>query len=207
MTTRDPIIDDYIANAAPSFRPILEHIRIAFHAGYAEIEENIKWGLPSFEANGIVGGMAAFKRHATYGFWRSDEIDDPAGILTRDISASFMAQRFTDIDQLPSIEVLADYVKRAVDLNLSGKPKSRSLRRDKKKLELIVPEDLRDLLMRHSNAKKVFDDFAPGHRRDYVEWITGAKREDTRQRRLATTLAQLLEGKTRNWKYEKKKMP
>ncbi|MBI5442956.1 MAG: YdeI/OmpD-associated family protein [Deltaproteobacteria bacterium] len=44
---------------------------------------------------------------------------------------------------------------------------------------------------------------SPSHRKEYVEWITKAKRDETRRRRLATALEWRAEGKARNWKYEK----
>jgi hypothetical protein len=118
-STRNPKIDSYISNAQPFAKPILEHIRDAFHLGCPEIEENIKWGAPSFELNGIVGGMAAFKKHATYGLWRSAEIHDPNKILKQKGVASSMAEKFTDVSQLPSLEILANYVQRAAALNIS----------------------------------------------------------------------------------------
>ena len=134
MTTHgNPEVDAYIASAAPFARPILTHVRAAFHQGCPDIEELIKWGAPSFEKNGIVGGMAAFKNHATYGFWRSAELDDPENILTQQGVASFMAEKFTDISQLPAKNVLASYVKRAANLNASGKPKPVNPRLNRKK--------------------------------------------------------------------------
>ncbi len=58
---RVPDIDTYIADAPAFARPILTKIRAAFHAGCPELEERIKWGVPSFEYKGILGGMAAFR--------------------------------------------------------------------------------------------------------------------------------------------------
>ena len=198
-------VDEYIENAAPFARPILEHVRSAFHDGCPEIEERIKWGAPSFELNGIVGGMAAFKKHATFGFWRSGELDDPHQILSQQSVASFMAEKFTNVSELPTNEILVDYVRRAAELNKSGKPKPTNPRLNKKKQELPVPDDLATLLGENPGAAQNFESFTTNQRREYIEWITGAKRTETRDRRLATAVAQLLEGKTMNWKYEGKK--
>jgi uncharacterized protein YdeI (YjbR/CyaY-like superfamily) len=40
--------------------------------------------------------------------------------------------------------------------------------------------------------------------REYIEWLTEAKSEETRQKRLETAIAWISEGKPRNWKYQKK---
>ncbi|NUN49016.1 MAG: YdeI/OmpD-associated family protein [Candidatus Brocadiae bacterium] len=192
-------VDAYIAGAAPFARPILTKIREAFHRGCPGIEERIKWGVPSFEKRGLVGGMAAFKAHATFGFWRGGELEDPAGILKGRDRASFMAVRVEDIAQLPPVRVLAEYVRRAAALNDLPKPPAPP---KKKKPELRVPPDLAKALKGNARARAAFEGFPPSHRREYIEWITEAKRPETRSRRLATTLEWLAQGKSRNWKYE-----
>lgn len=193
-------VDAYIAKAAPFARPILERVRAAFHAGCPDIEERIKWGVPSFEKHGMVGGIAAFKAHASFGFWRGVELDDPHGILRAKDTASFMAEKLTDVAQLPPEKILADYVRRAVALNLAGPSK-----REKKPTRPPpkVPADLAKALKMDAKARATFTGFPPSHQREYVEWLTEAKRPETRAKRLATTLEWLAQGKSRNWKYEK----
>ena len=118
---------------------------------------------------------------------------------------SSATEKFTDVSQLPDHEILVDYARRAAELNKSGKPRTAKPRLNKKKPELPVPDDLVALLDEHPEAAETFQRFATSHRREYIEWITEARRAETRDRRLATTITQLLEGKTANWKYEKKK--
>ncbi len=192
----------YIARAAPFARPILERIRKAVHRGCPDIEERIKWGLPSFEKAGMVCGMAAFKGHATFGFWRGAELPDPEGILKGRGTASFMAEKLTDVSQLPPDEVLADYVRRAAALNLSGPRKAGP--RKPPKLPPKTPPDLAAALRKAAKARATFESFPPSHKREYVEWIVEAKRPETRAQRVATTIGWLATGKSRNWKYERK---
>ena len=64
-----------------------------------------------------------------------------------------------------------------------------------------MPDDLAAVLKKNAKARKTFEDFSPSHRREYIEWITEAKREETRKQRLATAVKWLTEGKARNWKY------
>ena len=87
-------------------------------------------------------------------------------------------------------------------LNEAGTP-GPGVRRAKPRGEVKVPEDLAAALKKDGKALTTFEGFAPGQRREYVEWITEAKRPETRAKRLATTLEWLAEGKKRNWKYEK----
>ena len=201
MPTIDPRVDAYIARAQPFARPILERVRAAFHRGCPDIVETIKWGVPSFEKHGMVGGMAAFKAHATFGFWRGAELADPAGILRGKGRASFMDERLTDLAQVPPVAVLAKYVAAAAALNAAGTPRPKA-KRGKAKPAPKTPPDLAAALKKHAKARATFEAFPPSHKREYVEWITEAKQPETRARRLATTLEWLGQGKSRNWKYE-----
>jgi uncharacterized protein YdeI (YjbR/CyaY-like superfamily) len=199
---RNPAVDAYVA-AAPAFaRPILRRIRAAFHAGCPEIEERIKWGMPSFEYQGLLGGMAAFQRHVALGFWKSQRMEDFQKIFGRPGAASLMRARIESLQDLPPRKVLVALVREAKRLNAEGvrEPKPARPRRS---LRVTVPADLQAALARNAKARANFAALPPSHRREYVEWITEAKRPETRARRLATTLAWLAEGKRHNWKYER----
>lgn len=197
-------VDAYIAKSAPFARPILERLRKAVHLGCPDIEERIKWGMPSFEKEGLVCGMAAFKAHATFGFWKGEHLEDPHGILRGKGTASFMAEKLVDVSQLPADRILADYVRRAVELNrkiAAGEGPKKAPR--KKKPEAKVPPVLAAALKKNARARAVFEGFPPSHRREYIEWIVEAKRDETRDQRVATTIQWLAQGKSRNWKYER----
>jgi uncharacterized protein YdeI (YjbR/CyaY-like superfamily) len=70
--------------------------------------------------------------------------------------------------------------------------------------DLQVPPSLAGALKRNAKARATWEKFSPSHRREYIAWLTEAKREETRERRLETALEWLAEGKSRNWKYERK---
>ena len=109
--------------------------------------------------------------------------------------------RITSLDDLPSDKKMLGYIKKAAALNESDAPaRPRSARRSAAPLE--VPADLAAALKKNKAAAASFEKFSPSHRREYIEWITEAKRDETRLKRLATTLEWLAEGKSRNWKYE-----
>ncbi len=190
-------VDAYIAKAAPFAQPILRHVRAAIRAGCPSIEERIKWGVPAFVNKGIVAGMAAFKAHATFGFWRWKELADPKGLFKR--RDGMMGTRYTDVKDLPAKAVIAEYAKRALELDESG-VKVKKVR--VKRPEAKVPADLAAALKKNAKARAAFEGFPPSHRREYIEWIEEAKRPETRAKRLAETMKLLARGKSRNWKYE-----
>ncbi len=202
MRNSSPEIDAYIEDAPEFARPILERIRAAFHAGCPEIEERLKWGAPSFEYKGLLGGMVAFKRHVAFGFWKSRLIVDFEKTFGREPGASSMRARVESVGELPTKRVLVAFVREAKRLNDEG-VKDPKLSRPKKRPRVVMPADLKAALAENARARATFAAFSDSHRREYVEWITEAKRQETRDRRLATALLWLAEGKARNWKYEK----
>ncbi|HEX5830371.1 MAG TPA: YdeI/OmpD-associated family protein [Gemmatimonadaceae bacterium] len=196
MGTRDPRIDAYIANSADFARPILEHLRAVVHAACPDVEETMKWGFPHFVHHGLLCNMASFKAHCVFGFWKASLILDDDG---RGGEAMGQFGRITSMADLPPKQVLAAYVKKAAALNERGVKKP--ARSPRSATELLVPDDLMAALRGNRKALATFEGFSPSNRREYVEWIVDAKTESTRQRRLATALEWMAEGKPRNWKY------
>ena len=204
MATTDPRIDAYIQKSAEFARPILEHIRKLVHKAYPEVEETMKWSMPFFLNNGsIICNMAAFKEHCAFGFWNAPLLKDPEGILhVKEKNAMGHLDRITSKKDLPSDKVLIAYIREAAALNEAGVKKPVLKKAPKK--ELPVPAELTAALKKNKKAQAAFEGFSPSHRREYIEWITEAKTDATREKRLATTVEWLAEGKSRMWKYEKK---
>jgi uncharacterized protein YdeI (YjbR/CyaY-like superfamily) len=200
-TSRDPRIDAFIAKSAPFARPILSHLRELVHRACPPAEETLKWGMPAYTHQGILCITGAFKAHCTFIFWHGEM----KKILARDGAGSSDAMgvlgRITTIADLPKDAAMLRYLKEAVRLNESGVPTR--ARFAKTKPPTAVPADLKAALKKNPKAAATFEKLSPSHRREYVEWITEAKRDETRQKRLATTLEWLTAGKPRNWKYEK----
>lgn len=196
----DPRVDAYIARSAAFAQPLLAYLRDTVHASCPDVEETLKWGMPSFTYKGrILCGMAAFKEHVSLGFWQGRQI-----VAAENRSDDAMGQfgRITRRAELPGKREMAGYVKQAmarVESGATQPPKKKPA----PKAEPPVPDDLAAALRRNAKARATFEGFAPGYRRDYIEWIVEAKREDTRQRRVAQAVEWLVEGKSRNWKYMK----
>lgn len=193
---RDPRIDDYIERAQPFAQPILRHIRDRVHAVVPDADETVKWGMPSFTlGKSPLLIMAAFKAHATLSFWRGSEIADGSS------KPGAMGQfgRITAVSDLPSD--LDTRITEAARLAREVPP-ARKAKTASKPDEPMHPH-FAEALARSAEASAFFDRSSPGCRREYLEWINQAKRDDTRARRIETAVAQLAEGKKLHWKYEK----
>ncbi len=196
---RDPRIDDYIARQADFARPILEHLRAAVHAACAEAGETLKWSMPTFTYNGrILANMAAFKAHATFGFWRAKEVVGETG-AEREAMGQF--GRLTSVDDLPPDDVLRSLIRKPAAVADSGVKPKRAAKPSKPEAE--TPGDLSAALDGNPAARATFDGFSPGARRDYVDWVVEAKRPETRTSRIAQAVEWMADGKKRHWKYEK----
>jgi hypothetical protein len=199
MPNKDPRIDAYIEKSADFAKPIMTHLRRLIHKASPKITENIKWSMPAFEYKGLVCGFAAFKQHCTFGFWKQSLLEKGAFSSEKTAMGSF--GRITSKKDLPPDDVIIKLVQQAVELNEKG-IKVEKKKPSAAKKELVVPEYLTAALKKNKAAQKTFEAFPYSCKKEYVEWITEAKTEPTREKRLATTIEWLSEGKRRNWKYE-----
>jgi len=199
MPTVDPRIDAYIEKSADFAKPILTHIRKLVHKACPDIQETMKWSMPHFDHKGTVCNMGSFKEHCALGFWKQSLLEQDAFPAEKTAMGSF--GRIASIKDLPSDKVMIGLIRQAVELNEKGikvakKPAAA-------KTELVVPDDLIQALSKNKVAKTAFEKFSYSHKKEYVQWIEEAKTEPTRNKRLATTVEWLTEGKSKNWKYEK----
>ena len=193
----EPRFDTYIESKAEFAKPILNYVREVVHAACPDCEEAMKWSSPSFMYKGkILASMAAFKAHAAFGFWQGGQVTDAGD---KQMSAMGQYGRLTSLDDLPPRAELEALVKKAMTLIDEG---VKTVRTKHEKAPFTVPQDMRAALDANPAAAAAFDGFPPSAQRDYVEWVTGAKRDETRVSRLVQSVEWLAEGKRRNWKYE-----
>src|SRR5262245_559350 len=198
MGKKDARFDAYIKKAAPFAQPILTKLRSQIHAACPDVVETVKWGHPSFEYKGILCGMAAFKQHAAFGFWKHDLVVGKDA-KSREAMGSF--GRITSLADLPPASRFASLVKKAMELNDAGVKVVRDKTRKKKPISMH-PEFAK-ALARNAKARANFGGFSPSGQRDYMEWIGDAKQDATRERRITTAVDWIAQGKSRNWKYER----
>ena len=193
----DPRIDAYVAKANPFAHPILNHVRERVWATVPDVEETLKWGAPAFLLDGkILLIMAAFKAHAALNFWRGKELRGD------DAEDDGMGQfgKLASVDDLPPDAELDALIRQAAELARSTpaprKPKHAP------KAEATLHPDFAAALAKAPQARAVLDGFPPSAQRDYLEWVADAKQDATRQKRIATAIEWLSEGKRRHWKYQ-----
>src|SRR5262245_4240106 len=198
MGMHDPRIDAYIAKSADFARPILTHLRDVVHNACPEVEETMKWSFPHFMYKGILCSMASFKEHCAFGFWKGSLIVGGYDGEGKDAMGQF--GRITKLSELPSKKLLSGYIRQAMKLNDDGvKTPTRTKTGPAK--PVVVPDDLARALEQNEKARATFEKFSASHKREYVDWITEAKTQATRSRRLETAIEWMAEGKPRNWKY------
>ena len=204
MARKDPKIDAYIDKAADFAKPILKHFRQLMHKTCPDVEETTKWGMPYFDyAGGPLAHMASFKQHCAIGFWKAPLMKDNDMLMQNARSESAMGHlgRITSMKDLPKDSVLVKFINEGMKLNEMGVKLSPP--KKKAAAEVDVPDFVTKALKKNKAANETFKNFSNSHRREYLEWITEAKTEDTRQRRLAQAIEWMSEGKSRNWKYQR----
>jgi uncharacterized protein YdeI (YjbR/CyaY-like superfamily) len=206
-STFDPRIDAYIAKSKPFAQPILIHIRELVHKACPGVEETIKWSRPFFEYKGaILGNMSAFKEHCSFGFWGQEigEVLHEAKVLEPGAMGSL--GRITSLEDLPPKKQLLDLLRQAVSFIDTGNYTSPIAARHKVvKAPAPAPEappEFAKALKANKKAQATFAAFSPSCKKEYVEWIADAKRPETRDKRIATAVEWISEGKQRNWKYQ-----
>ncbi len=208
MATSDRRIDAYISRSQEFARPILKHLRSVVHKAIPNIEETIKWGFPHFMAHGaIVCSMASFTQHCGFVFWKGAQLPDPYKIFGRGEKAMGQLGKIRSVRDLPNAKILSEYLKAAAALNKAATPGPRATKnvRTAPAKPLRTPSDLAKALARNAKARTFWSSFPPSHRKEYINWIMGAKADDTRARRLATSIEWISKGKPQNWRYMKPK--
>lgn len=197
MGSKDPRVDKYIEKSQDFAKPILNHLRSLVHAAVPGVAEDMKWSMPAFMYKGMLCGMASFREHCAFGFWKHDLV--MKGAPRGDAMGSF--GRITSLEDLPSDKTVVGYLERAAQLNDEGVKVARKAAGSAKPRP--VPLYFAAALRKNAKASDAFRKFSTSKKNEYVEWIAEAKTDSTRDKRMATALAWIAQGKHRNWKHER----
>jgi uncharacterized protein YdeI (YjbR/CyaY-like superfamily) len=203
MSKLNPQFDEYIAGSADFAKPILTHLRGLIHETCPEVEEIMKWGLPHFDYKGdMMCILAAYKNHCSFSLYKAELMSDEK--LIESVKAGqkmgYM-DKIKSLSGLPSNETLVAYIKEAMALNENGVKKVKPVAAAPKIIEL--PDYFSEKLETNSVAKEIFESKSSSFRKEYLVWITDAKTEATRQKRMEQSLEWIAEGKGRFWQYQK----
>ena len=202
----DPRVDVYIAEAKPFAQPILVHLRELVHKACPGVVETMKWSRPFFEYKGaILANMSAFKEHCSFGFWGLE------------ISAAVREAKFLQAGAMGSLGRISSIEDLPANRTTMPSPRGRGLYRFRPVHSPIAarqrvvkapvsaakaPPAFTKALKANKKASAAFAAFSSSCQREYVEWIADAKRDETRDKRIATAIEWISEGKKRNWKYQ-----
>lgn len=205
MAHRDKRIDIYILDSAAFAQEILHKLRDLVHIVCPDVQETMKWSFPHFTYNDrILCYMAAFKHHCAFGFRDGVSLSDPAGVLqVSDRNAMGHLGKIKSVADIPDDEILIDLIAQAMILN-EQKPEKKTETKRKPAAALEMPSEFRNALKKNAEAASVFSNLSVSKKNDYILWVTEAKSEATREKRINTSIEWLNEGKSRNWKYEKR---
>lgn len=191
MTAEDANVDDFI-DRAPRWQDEMRELRRILLD--CDLSEEIKWGKPCYSGGGgNIVIMQPFKAHLSLMFFKGALLDDPEGILRSqgENTRSAMRIEFTDPDQVSGLEsTVKAYVEEAIAVEEAG------LAVPKKKVaEYEMPEELEERLREDDEYREAFEALTPGRQRSYLLHVSGAKRAETRERRVEECRTKVLEGK------------
>ncbi len=188
----DKRIDQYIVKSQPFAQPVLMHLRALVHKACPNVTETIKWGMPYFEYRGMLCHMAAFNHHCAFGFWKASLMKDAEMLVENNGKAMGHSGKITAVADLPPDKVMIDRIHNAMHLNEEG---IELPTRHRNKVEVIVPDALTAALKRKRNAFKMFNELAPSHQSEYINWINEAKTADTKMKRSEKAVEMMLHPK------------
>lgn len=203
MISENPLISSYIAASGDFAQPILKTIRSIVHQFCPEATETLKWNFPHFIYKGAnLCSMAAFKQHCAFGFWLQSQMTDSLHLFKREREGGMGSLgKLQQLHDLPKENELGMYILEAMSLIDQGVKLKKNI--PQKERMLVIPNTLKEALQLDPVAESVFNQFSFSHQREYVDWLNDAKTEATFNKRLETTLSNLREGKSKEWKYRK----
>jgi uncharacterized protein YdeI (YjbR/CyaY-like superfamily) len=201
MGIRDQRVDAYIAKSADFAKPILNNLRESVHEYCPEVEETMKWSFPHFMYRGMLCSMASFKQHCAFGFWKGSLVVDAKGRTLEQAMGQF--GRIGQLSDLPTRTALRGFIRKAMQLNEAGVSARERRPKAGPRKALRAPPYFTAALRKNKAALATYEALPPSKKREYVEWLTEAKTDATREKRLASSLEWLAAGKARYWKYEK----
>ena len=193
-------INQYLAENPEWQRKLLVRLRQLIHSTDAEVEETWKWNSPHFDHQGIMIGLQAFKEHVAVWFHKGSLIKDPKKLFEKLPKGEEKGMRSYKLHEGDALNEAAfvDLVKQAVALNVKG-TKLTDAKPAKK--ALVLPEDLGSVLHKDPTAWANWEAFSYSHKKEYIEWVTDAKQEETRKRRIAQALEKIREGESKEEKH------
>jgi hypothetical protein len=197
--TKDP--GEWLETCPDFSQPLAEQVVEWILAWEPDLKESIKWNMLCFSGRKLVCGLSACKHHLGITFFRGTELPDPAKLFNEggENNTNIRSLRLTKLDGFNAVafrELLHAAVALDADPMIPPAPKV-------KRKPWPMPKFFKEALAmkQHRAAAENFRQLSPTCQREYLVWLTMAKRPETRAKRLAQTLAALRAG--RKWAQRK----
>lgn len=190
--TKDPV--DWLETCPDFSWPLASQVHEWIMTWEADLTESIKWNMLCFSGRKLVCGLSACKKHLGITFFRGTELADPSGLFQGGASnTNILSIRVTSLDDFDHRAFQA-LLHAAVALDADPTmPPAPKVKRD----PWPMPDFFRDALAKKQNSKAAegFNRMSASHQREYIVWLTTAKRSETRKGRLESALAALRNGR------------
>ena len=166
-----------------------------------DVDETIKWSMPTYCVNGKnVLGIGAFKNHFCLWFHNGVFLKDQHNLLINaqeNKTKALRQMRFQSMEDINK-NVILEYINEAIENQRLGK----EIKPTRKTKPVVIPKELLASLNANSALKDQFKTLTPSCQREYCEYISEAKRDDTKARRLDKIIPMIINGKGLNDKYK-----
>lgn len=197
---KDSTIINYLEQKEGNSKEILIFLHEIIKANFPQIECSIKWGMPHYDYKGLMCGIGLFKNHVNLYFHKGNEMNDPYGYFNgQEKNKANRSIKYTSIEAIDT-KIVVEYIQNAIQIN--DKEINLTIKSAKEKT-LDIPEILKDALEKNQKAKFHFENFPYYKKKEFVDWITNAKREETKQNRLNQSIELLQKGIGKEDKYRK----
>ena len=197
--TKDP--SEWLQTCPDFSQPLAQQIVEWFLTWEPDLAESIKWNMLCFSGRKLVCGISGCQHHLGLAFFRGTELPDPAKLFfAGENNTNIRSVRITSLAGL-NRDALRALLHAAVALDADPTiPPAPKVKRKPWPVPKFFKEAL--ALKRNRASSENFRALSPSCQREYLVWLTNAKRPETRARRLKETLAALSRGR----KWEQRKM-
>jgi uncharacterized protein YdeI (YjbR/CyaY-like superfamily) len=178
--------------SAPAFSaPMAAQFRDWILSTEPDLSEAIKWNMLCFSGRKLVCGLSACQKHLGVAFFRGVELPDPAKLLVpADNNTSILSMRVTAIGQV-DVRAFKVLLRAAADLDADlAAPPPPKIKREPWRM----PDFFAKALKGNRKAASGFAALKPTYQREYLIWVSSAKRDETRAERVKQTLKALAAG-------------
>ena len=163
-----------------------------------EMDETVKWGMPVYTINNKnVVGIGAFKNYFGLWFYQGSFLNDDSKVLINaqeGVTKGMRQWRFCSADEIDK-KLILNYINEAIQNQKDGK----EIKAEKKNLE--IPQILNIAFDSDLELKAAFEGFTAGKQKEFANYISEAKQDSTKQKRLDKIKPMIISGVGLNDKY------